>query len=81
MLVRRPTLCAQIQTEREPDLFWAAGKTLTALYLEGKQVDSARETLKRMETVLAKKPDRKRSAELARLKAKLKGRAGPRAAR
>ncbi len=71
----------RIQIERDPDLFWAAGTTLTALYLEGNQLDSARETLKPMETLLAKKPDRKRSVELARLKAKLKGRAGPRAAR
>jgi hypothetical protein len=64
----------RLQSERDPDLFWAAGTTLTALYLEGNQLDSARETLKRMEAVLVKQPDRKRSAELARLKAKLKRR-------
>ena len=68
----------RIQTDRDPDLFWAAGVTLTTLYLEGNQLDSARETLKRMETVLVKQPNRKRSAELARLKAKLKGRAARR---
>jgi tetratricopeptide (TPR) repeat protein len=64
----------RLQIERDPDLFWAAGTTLTALYLEGNQIQGARETVKRMESALVKRPDRKRSDELARLKAKLKRR-------
>lgn len=68
-----------VSPERDPGLFWAAATTLTALYLEGSQLDSARELLNRMETVLVKQPDRKRSAEIARLKARLKAHVPPNA--
>jgi hypothetical protein len=64
----------RIRGERDPDLLWTAATALVGLYTEAKQPDAVRETLKKMETVLLAKPDRKRSAQLAKLKSQCSSR-------
>jgi len=66
----------RVRPELDPVLFWTAGAILTQLYLDAKDFEKAFATVKRMELALAKKPDRKRSAELMRLKQRLKAGAG-----
>ncbi len=58
---------------REPasDLSWSAGTTLLSLYSQAKQRQKIRETLAMMQSSLKAKPDAKRAAQLARLKARL----------
>jgi pentatricopeptide repeat protein len=58
--------------EREPtsEVYWAGATTLVNLYAQAKQTAKAREILAKMQSSLKAKPDAKRAAELARLKAK-----------
>jgi len=58
--------------EKDPtsEVYWTGATTLVALYAQGKQPAKARETLARMQASLKAKPDPKRAADLARLKAK-----------
>ena len=58
--------------EKDPtsEVYWTGATTLVALYAQGKQPAKARETLARMQASLKAKPDAKRAADLARLKAK-----------
>ena len=62
---------ARLEKEPTSEVYWAGATTLVSLYAEGKQPAKARETLAAMQASLKAKPDAKRAAQLARLKAKL----------
>jgi|GEM_PF-1617783 len=58
--------------ERDPasEVYWAGATTMVSLYGQAKRPEKVRRVLKAMQTSLKTKPDGKRAAQLARLKAK-----------
>jgi hypothetical protein len=71
----------RIRGNRYPELYWTGAITLVRLHAEDKQTDKVTEMLKQMEKFTKAKPDRKRSAELARLKSTLVTPRQPKAAK
>jgi pentatricopeptide repeat protein len=69
----------RVRGNRNPDLFWMAATALVQLYAKDGQPDKVRDIFAQMEKFLAATPNRKRSAELARLKSSLAARSTPRA--
>jgi hypothetical protein len=61
---------SRLQKEPASEVYWAAATTLVNLYAQAEQPARVRETLAMMQSSLKAKPDAKRAAQLARLKAK-----------
>jgi hypothetical protein len=61
----------RIKAEQDPQLFWTGAATVVELCATGGEWGKARQLLGRMERELKAKPDRKRSAELTQIKARL----------